>query len=588
MKNKKIRAIGTGIFIGLLPVVCCAAERDGTGYWNSRLQISAFRLPPPPVGFTPVYLDLNGDGRPDAIQSVTHLDTPVLWLDDDGNMQPGDLEGDRINDCLLIDRNRDGIYGGMGDLIVKWADTDDDGKADLQLVIEYPETNTGRVWPNGHYMVVLDSDHDDVFNYIDWNTFRLACWEKSGICDFYPDYSGQTAFMKMHASTYDIQDLRLNWENPFLFYDEDGDGLTEIAIRLLDSPPHMKNDSLPNTYENMQLTGRIDWVSIAVDLDNDNGPGNEFDFDFTLGFSGEGFDYTDQVHKLRNMRGLPEADTFFLDARFRHLTRLVYPDHQAAPGLIFNQGKWNKVRFVYDEDDDCARWERVEFCDNKDPFVVGRNRGGFDNHTQADPCGDRGEWDDDNSGGGRLYIGRFDGRLHLYGAETGIWRIDQQTKYYQGWDRQWQGKDPDKFATVRYTDTNGNGFFDNIEYDLDGDGVFETVMSLSEFGIDDTCELINVSAFRYGDYTALMEKVAGNMWEQAVEAVAVAERYGVDTGWYAKWKQARSLREKYHKGYWLRFYLYKDLEYRFLCSGDTRMLAKLHRAYYSSDWNLLK
>lgn len=291
----------------------------------------------------------------------------MLWLDDDGNMKPGDLEGDTVNDCLLVDRNKDGVY----DLIVKWADLDGDGRADLQLVAEYPFKPTDEVWPNGHYMIVLDTDRDDIFNYIDWNTFRLECWQKSGICDFFPDYSGKTAFMKMHASTDKIGDLRLNWENPFLFYDPDKDGLTEMAIRLLDSPPHMKDPKLPNTYDHMQLTGRIDWVSIAVDLDNDNRPGQEFDFDFTLGFQGEGFDYGDQVHPLRNMRGLPEADRFFPDPRFRQLTELVYTDHEHAYDLIFKRGKWSRVNFVFDEDDDCGRWERVEFCDNLDPFKVG-------------------------------------------------------------------------------------------------------------------------------------------------------------------------------------------------------------------------
>lgn len=106
----------------------------------------------------------------------------MLWLDDDGNMKPGDLEGDTVNDCLLVDRNKDGVY----DLIVKWADLDGDGRADLQLVAEYPFKPTDEVWPNGHYMIVLDTDRDDIFNYIDWNTFRLECWQKSGICDFSP------------------------------------------------------------------------------------------------------------------------------------------------------------------------------------------------------------------------------------------------------------------------------------------------------------------------------------------------------------------------------------------------------------------
>lgn len=563
------------------------AQGNNKGYWNSDSQLTPFRLPPPPIGFTPEYLDLNGDGKPDAIKSVTHHNIPILWLDDDGDMRPGDLEGDTDNDCLLIDRNRDGIYGGQGDLIIKWADTDNDGKPDLQLVAEYPATKTDQVWPNGHYMIVLDTDRDNIFNYINWNTFRIESWEKSGISDFYPDYSGQTAFLKMHASTYDIQDLRLNWENPFLFYDHDHDGFSEMAIRLLDSPPHMKDSKIPNIYNQMQLTGKIDWVSIAVDLDNDNGPGNEFDFDFTLGFQGEGFDYTDQVHKLHNMRGLPEADSFFCDPRFRKLTELVYADHKTAYQLIFNRGKWNRVNFVYDEDDDCGRWERVEFCDLKDPFKVGRNNGGFDNHTQADASGDRGEWDMDNSGGGKLYISRFDGRLHLHGAETGIWRVDQNTKYYQGWDRQWMRKDPEKFVTVQYSDKNNNGFIDCIEYDLDGDHQFETIISLTELGIDDRCPLIDVARFKYKNYTSLMNNMAGAMWKQALTAHRVARKYGLNTSWYAKLKQASSVREKYHKGYWLQYYIYKDLEYKFSCEHDMQSITRLQKAYYSSDWNLL-
>lgn len=551
------------------------------GYWNAHSCLTAFRLPPAPSGYSLEYLDLNEDGRPDGIRTVTVGDVPVLWLDDDGNMEFGATEGDMVNDCLLLDRNRDGIY----DFIVKWADQDGDGHADLQLVADYPLRPTDAVWPHGHYMIVLDTDRDNIFNYIDWNTFRLESWRKSGICDFYPDYSGQTAFLKMHASTDKIGDLRLNWENPFLFYDPDRDGLTEIAVRLLDSPPHMKNDSLPNTYDYMQLTGRIDWVSIAVDLDNDNSPGNEFDFDFTLGFQGEGFDYSDQRHPLRNMRGLPEADRFFPDPRIRQLKELVYADHAHARDLIFGRGEWSRVNFVYDEDDDCGRWERVEFCEDRDPFRVGSNNGGFDNHTQSDASGDRGEWDTDNSGGGKLYVSRFDGRLHLYGAERGIWRIDQNANYYQGWDRLWLRRDPERFATVRYTDRDCNGFFDFLEYDLDGDGKFETTTDLHALGLDDRCELIDVSKYSYRNYRCLMRRISNAMWRRAEQAVIVAEYYGIHTVWYAKLKQAFSERERYHKGYWLQYYLYRDLAEKFSEEGRTDLLLRLHTAYHTAEWN---
>lgn len=572
--------------LGALVVSVAQALPYDRKYWNQKLQIEPFRLPLPPVGYQVEYIDLNGDGKPDAIKSVTVNDTPILWLDDDGNMKEGDIEGDMINDCLLIDRNKDGIYGGQGDLIIDWVDTDDDGKADMQIVIEYPKKNTGEVWPNGHYMIMRDLDKDNIFNYINWNDFSLRCWDKNGVCDFYEDYSGQTMFMKIHTSTYDIKDLRLNWENPFLFYDEDGDGLTEMAIRFVDSPKIKDRSKPSNSYVNRQLEGRIDWVSMAVDLDNDNGPGNEFDFDFTIGFQGKGFDYTDQVHKVNNLRGMPEADKFFMDPRYRQLTEFLYPDHKSAKEMIFKRGEWSRVNFVYDEDDDCGRWERVEFYDPLDPFKIGWKNGGIDNNKQSDAAGDRGEWDMDNSGKGKLYIGKFDGRLHLYGAEWGCWRIDQNANYYQGWDRMWMGMDrqPGKFGTVKYTDKDNNGFFDCIEYDLDGDKKFEMTIDLKALGLDDRCELIDISTFKYKDYTSMMKKMSKSMWKNAMTAVQVAHKYNVQTLWYAKLMQAFSVRQQYNNGYWLQFYIYKDLEHAFMQRGDQEKLKQLTVAYYSGNW----
>ena len=572
--------------LGVFAVSTAQALPYDQKYWNQKLQIEPFRLPLPPVGYQVEYIDLNGDGKPDAIKSVTVNDTPILWLDDDGNMKEGDIEGDMINDCLLIDRNKDGIYGGQGDLIIDWVDTDDDGKADMQIVIEYPEKNTGEVWPNGHYMIMRDLDKDNIFNYINWNDFSLRCWDKNGVCDFYEDYSGQTMFMKIHTSTYDIKDLRLNWENPFLFYDEDGDGLTEMAIRFVDSPKIKDRSKPSNSYVNRQLEGRIDWVSMAVDLDNDNGPGNEFDFDFTIGFQGKGFDYTDQVHKVNNLRGMPEADKFFMDPRYRQLTEFLYPDHKSAKEMIFKRGELSRVNFVYDEDDDCGRWERVVFYDPLDPFKIGWKNGGIDNNKQSDAAGDRGEWDMDNSGKGTLYVGKFDGRLHLYGAEWGCWRIDQNANYYQGWDRMWMGMDrqPGKFGTVKYTDKDDNGFFDYIEYDLDGDKKFEMTIDLKALGLDDRCELIDISTFKYKDYTSMMKKMSKSMWKNAMTAVQVAHKYNVQTLWYAKLMQALSVRQQYNNGYWLQFYIYKDLEHTFMQKGDQEKLKQLTVAYYSGNW----
>lgn len=549
--------------------------------------IASFRMPLPPPGFKPKLEDLNGDGKPEAIYSITGDSVPILWIDDDRDMKWTDIEGDMDNDCLLIDRNKDGIYGGDGDLVIDWVDSDNDGKADLQIVMDYPAVHATEVWPNGHVMILLDTDKDNIFNYIDWNTYQIKSWNKSGRAAFYTDYSGQSAFTKMHVATYNMGDLRLNWENPFLFYDPDKDGLSEIAVRLLDSPSTKDEKASWNDYVNMQLEGVIDWVSISVDLDNDNAPGNDFDFDFTLGLRGGGFDYMDQVHVFKNMRGLPEADKFFMDPRWRQMDELIYPDHKNAFDLIFNRGKWESAHFVYDEDDDCHRWERVEFYEARDPFKVGAGNGGLDHNTQADAAGDRGEWDMDCSGKGNLYISPLDGRLHLYGAEWGCWRVDQNTEYYQGWDRLWINKNPKKFATVKYTDKDGNGFLDYVEYDMDGDGKFETVFDLEALGIDDSAKLIDVSSFTYRDYTKMMKCISDGIWDRAQTAVRVAHKYGLNTSWYAWWIEALSLREKYHRGYWLQYYLFQDLMNYGLRIGDKNLQQKLVVAYCSGNWKSL-
>jgi len=555
-------------------------------YWNTNLQIVPYRLPPAPVGYKPEYIDLDGDGDPDILKTVTVNNTPVMWIDDDDDMRYGDIEGDTDSDCLLIDRNKDGKYGGIGDLIIDWVDTNHDGKGDMQVVAEYPETEKNKVWPYGHYMWVMDTDHDNIFNYIDWNTFQVKSWEHNGISDFFPDYSGQSMFLKLHAATNRIENLKLNWENPFLFYDTDKDGYSEMAIRMCDSPTYFNDPDKKENPETLRLSGKIDWASIAVDLDNDNGPGDEFDFDFTIGFRGKGFDYMDQIHKF-SMGSLPGTDSYFIDPRWRHLEELIYTDHDNALNLIFKRGKWDKVYFVYDEDDDCHRWERVEFLDPLDPFKVGTGKGGIDNNSQADIAGDRGEWDLDNSGKGKLFISKFDGRLHLFGAEWGCWRIDQEATYYQGFDRSWLNKEPKKFATVKYIDTDNNGFFDKILYDLDGDAIFENTVDLKALGIDDNCQKIDISNFKYKDYQKLQKTISDQLWKNAQTAKKVASKVGLNLGWYAKLFQASSIEEKYQKGYWIQFYIYKDLADLYLKQDNKTMLEKLNKAYYGGNWSSL-
>lgn len=567
-------------------------KTENNKYWNSAGLLNPYRLPLPPVGSEQSYIYLDGDEDPDVLKSVTWNNIRVQWIDDDDDMKRGDLQGDTDSDCLMVDLNKDGHYGGYGDVVIDWVDNDNDGVADMQIYAEFAdESQKDRILGPGHFMINIDLDKDNIMNYIDWNTFKLRCWLHDGQADFYEDYHGKSLFLKIHTSPEKINDLRLNWENPFLFYDPDNDGLTEYAIRVIDNPVRGN----PGDEYLAQLTGKASWISMSYDLDNDNAPGNEMDFDMTISFRGDGFNYMDQVHAYPNMRGLPESDQYFMDARFRQLTELIYPDHDSIIDLVFKRGVWNEVYFAYDEDDDCNRWERVELYDPLDPFKTGIRKGGLDNNPQSDAVGDRGEWDLDNSGKGNLYVSKLDGKVHLFGAEYGYWCIDQNAYYYHGMGGLYDGygrarlsRDVEQpFPVVKYSDTNSNGFFDQLEYDLDGDSIFEQRISLTDLGLDDRCKIIKTGSLKYDDLSTLERRIADDMWQQALYAVNVAENKGVNVQWYALLMHPKSIRQKYHNGYWLQFYLYRDLNDISKRVGNDKQLHEISKAYYSGNWQEL-
>ncbi len=128
--------------------------------------LTPFRLTLPSESVKIEYLDLDEDGDPDVLRSFTYNNIPVQWIDDDDDMQEGDMEGDMDSDCLMIDRNLDGEYGSGHDLIIDWNDEDLDGKPDMQVVADNSGLDDrGRF--SAHYIWILDEDHDQVFNYID-------------------------------------------------------------------------------------------------------------------------------------------------------------------------------------------------------------------------------------------------------------------------------------------------------------------------------------------------------------------------------------------------------------------------------------
>jgi hypothetical protein len=572
-----------------------------SGFWNYKTRLQPWRLPLPNDLNKIVREDINKDGKPEVIKYTILDSIPVMWVDDDGNMKWTDIEGDMVNDCLFIDRNKDGVFAGPWDISIDWDDENGDGKADMQFVVENgdPALRNGFDWKS-NLMLIINDDKDEVFSYIDWNLMDMRPWEHNGHANFFTNYHGNTMFTKMCASSFRVSDSRFSWENPFIFWDYDNDGMPEMALRMLDVPRFRPKNNQDPQFLNLDnktdvlYSKRISYVAITYDLDNDNGQGNEFDFDMSLCFEGDGFEYSDQVNKYKSLRGLSDADKLIYDPSWRQLTELIFPNRQTALDLTFNRGRWNKCRFVFDEDDDCNRWERVELYEPKNIFVTGAGKGGLDNNPQADVIGDRGEFDMDFSGKGNLYVGGFDSRIHLYGAEWGAWRIDQTAFSFQGfgglydlWSPSRIQREPGKFGTVNYTDTDNNGFIDLIQYDLDGDTIFEESVSLKKLHIDDRQQVIKTSGVSYQDLQKLFKDITEKSWERAQQAIGIAQKNGLRTDWYAFMKSPRTLWEKYDYSYWLNYYIYNDLRQISKLKHDSTLTNRIDHAYYSGNWQEL-
>ena len=555
--------------------------KGNQSWWNGNTRLNPLRLPPPQEGVKIYYYDLTGDGKPDVLRTETIGGVPVQWIDDNGDMKIGDVSGDIVDDCVMIDCNKDGQYASFKDVVVDWVDTDSDGKADFQTYINYRPGGIPKP-KEGHYMIVFDLDKDNVFNYIDWNTFDIRCWFHYGISDFYEDYHGNSTFLKVLASAERLNDVRLNWEVPFLFMDHDKDGLTEMTIRLID----ICGVSATNGF-----TGTINYAALSVDMDNDNTPENPLDMDMSVIYrSDEPTSYMKYSHIYKKMRGLPESDILFMDPNWRQNSELIFPLGEQCFDFIFKDAKWDRAWFVYDEDGDCKRWERVEQYEPRDLYTLGVNNGGLDNHLQSDAIGDRGEWDEDNSGDGSLYISPMDGKIHLYGAEWGAWRIDQNAESWQGMGAVWYPVQDtfEKFAVIKYEDTDNNGFVDLMRCDWNGDRTFDEIFSLRELGLSDTADIIKIPDLRGKDYTKIYTKMANNMWKHAESAMKVAEKLGLDSRWYSIYQHPKSLRQKYEFGYWIQLYVYHDIADLAKRNGDKQLETEATKAWLSGTWNRLK
>lgn len=558
-------------------------------------------------------IDIDKDDDPDILEHWWN-GRRARWLDENDNMKPGEVRGDTVGDAVQIDRDGDTYYDGPGDISIKWADDDGDGDPDLQLFGANPTSDQNRVHGGtSHWMVFIDVDDDNVNGYVDWtNTdfeFHRANWRVPPTTsptdlipppNFSPDYMGDSIFLKEHEPPGTITNPEMNWENPFAFYDTDDDGVSEMSIRILESAKQIGgSDSNPQySFEGFANEAMGGW-----DLDNDSQKGNEFDFDISWRFFSPEDAPKEQLIDYRESRDphpSMKAPQWVLDGKYfrwdnwRKLDHFVYITHPNCFDAMWNTD-FASCWLVFDEDDDDHRWERVELqYPTTQPYSTkrwggGRSReaAGLGGHPQADSLGDRGEWDEDNSGKGAIYIGAWDGKIHLLGAESGAWTVDEHARYWGSNPVLGDSspENPDKIGEiVQYRDTNQNGFFDEINYDYDGDEKVDLTISLLDYKTGDNPnpdvqKTIDPGELNWDGMHALFKQISDESFQDGLKIYRAAWKKGFTSPEIDDYAIATSTGDRYNQGYWLKEKLFRLVDAR--VKGERQ--AKLRQAHFTGD-----
>ncbi|MFB3787738.1 MAG: DUF4861 family protein [bacterium] len=382
-----------------------------------------------------LYVDGNQDGRPDE---VWFIDTdsrhpekyrPLLVrvIDEDGDLREGN-EPDLDSDLYIADWQADGAV----DAVLDYTDVDGDDDVDEMGIFFHDgpsafwKQDTLRIWWG------RDTGDDNLL----W--FDVGYTYDQTLCQYRTHFGGDEEFVAF-AITEDATEWTPFFENPFLFYDHDHDGVTEEVLRF---------SGIGTAVENIRH---------SFDADNDATPDQPRDFDVSLtawapgasamvknrprGHSDLHFDET--VAERTVIRGLPTGP--FL--RWDIAPRFALPV------------RWERMMLTWDEIDSNIdgqgradtneRWEGVIAPGNPDfPQVGGPSCGPFNKRYELAM---------QPQSGVEIYYHPTDQRIHLKGAARAWMDVDSNL-------------DNQRDSRYELRDANGDGVIDTWDFDLDADG----------------------------------------------------------------------------------------------------------------------
>lgn len=357
----------------------------------------------------------------------------MVWiLDDDGDMNANDPQGDADSDCYVVD------YGGDGkvDRMVDWIDADGDQKPDEMDIRYFVNGELRRAWFG------VDLDRDGKM----WN---LSDYEYPG--DFFASdpYGANEIFMNKYNPIAD------SWlpisECPFSFYDENGDGGSDVVVRFsaapLDFSPVADSDYANSTERFQGLFDpsmeRMGVVNVRYSFDIDGLSCKENPLHYEMGFTMMGnqpYQY-EGMNRFQPLQREPKTTVCVPYAKAREISE-HYPAEQT--GFTWREYEDATLRIGGPPNPELdRRWEGVFWTWRRRPL-----------HNTGGPTQDwnvRREFVSKPTNQRNLYYSPVDRRLHCKGAE-------------EGWIEIGHIGDDQPMGEIRLLDADSDGYLDRWEY----------------------------------------------------------------------------------------------------------------------------
>ncbi len=428
------------------------------------------------------YVDQNGDGKPEEVWFVDldlrHPDSmlPVLVraIDEDGDLRDGD-EPDLDSDLYVADWKGD----GTADAVCDYTDRDKD-----QDVDEVAFFFLG--WTKGQLTVWWGDDVGD--DNLLW--YDVGYTYRQDECQTRSHFGGNELFSAFLLGP-DDKEWVPAFENPFLFYDHDGDGVAEETIRI-----EGRGDTIKN-------------LRYSFDADNDATRDSPRDYDVSISaHMPDGLALDPALADRRTLRGIPAGG---------------FLSYEATPGFTLKQA-WPQQMLTWDENDlnmdgeafgdghykdTQERWEGIiakgnEFFKQIGGPSCGVNNKRFEVATAA-------------NGPIRVYFSPADKRIHLFGTSHAWIQVDM---------------DYDQTPDMRYEllDSDGDGYLDRTNIDVNNDGTFEDGWSATAKPRDLPYDYASVS----GVMQPLLAKLPAKLFALSArlrEASAKLGATGPDAAW---------------------------------------------------------